>query len=47
MIWGEIMHHGKTNRITTNGTPNSKPYCEGIGVPEIKPFLSQGQITYF
>jgi hypothetical protein len=26
MIWGEIRHYGKTNRVTVNEIPNSQPY---------------------
>jgi hypothetical protein len=41
----KIGHYGKTNLVKMKGTPNSQPYCEGIVVDEVVPFLNQGQVT--
>jgi hypothetical protein len=46
-VTGAISHYGKTKLLTVNETPNLQPYCEGILVPEVVPFLNQDQVTIF
>jgi hypothetical protein len=45
MIWDKIDYYDKADLVKVNATPNSKPYCEGIVVPEVAPFRNQGQVT--